>query len=118
MTASQPSSCNSSTLSGDDTTPTGVPPPLSTYCTAYPPSPPDAPQTSTVSPCFMSTPLCDTSMRYEVELHSALHAASSQERCAGFGIDWLALTTVRSARPPKFDSNPQMRWLVASMESS
>src|SRR4051794_3887476 len=66
----------------------------------------------------MSTPFCDTSMRYDVELHSALHAASSHDRCAGFGMSWLAFTTVRSASPPKFDSKPQMRWFVASMESS
>ena len=66
----------------------------------------------------MRAPLGDTSMRYEVELHSALIAASSQLRCRGFGMIWLALTTVTSARPPKFDSKPQMRWLAASIESS
>src|SRR4051812_17534551 len=73
---------------------------------------------NTTSPCFIAAPLCDTSMRYEVELHSALHAASSHVRCLGLGISWLALTTVRSARPPKLVSKPQMRWLLASMESS
>ena len=57
-------------------------------------------------------------MRYEVELHSALQAASSQLRWAGFGISWLAFTTVRSASPPKFDSKPQIRWFAASMASS
>ena len=58
ITASQPRSCSSSALSGDDTTPTGMPPPLSTYCTAYPPMPPVAPQTSTTSPCFIRAPCC------------------------------------------------------------
>jgi hypothetical protein len=53
-----------------------------------------------------------------VLLQSALQAASSQVRCAGFGISWLALTTAISARPPKFVSKPQMRWLVAIIESS
>src|SRR4051794_5456121 len=33
-------------------------------------------------------------------------------------MSWLALTTVRSARPPKLVSKPQMRWLAASIESS
>ena len=66
----------------------------------------------------MRAPLGETSMRYAVELHSALTAASSQLRCVGFGMSWFALTTVTSARPPKFDSKPQMRWLAASMESS
>ena len=57
-------------------------------------------------------------MRYDVELQSALTAASSHVRCVGLGISWLALTRARSARPPKFVSKPQMRWLVASIESS
>src|SRR4029434_11087376 len=53
-----------------------------------------------------------------VEAHRPLTADSSQVRWAGLGMIWLALTTVRSARPPKFDSKPQMRWLAASIESS
>ncbi len=52
-----------SPFSADETTPTGVPPPLRTYCTAYPPSPPVAPQISTASPCFMPPALALTSMR-------------------------------------------------------
>ena len=66
----------------------------------------------------MGAPLRDTSMRYAVELHRALMAASSQLRWRAFGMSWLAFTTARSARPPKFDSKPQMRWLAASIESS
>src|SRR5688572_19006380 len=66
----------------------------------------------------MATPLCDTSMRYEVELVSALTAASSHVRWAGLGMSWLAFTSATSAKPPKFDSKPQMRWLAASMESA
>ena len=66
----------------------------------------------------MAAPLWLTSIRYDVELHSALTTASSHVRWAGLGMSWLALTTVRSARPPKLDSKPQMRWLVASIESS
>ena len=54
----------------------------------------------------------------DVELHSALTAASSHVRWVGFGISWLAFTTDRSARPPKFVSKPQIRWLAASIESS
>ena len=49
---------------------------------------------------------------------SALTAASSHVRCAGFGISWFAFTTVSSASPPKLVSKPQIRWLVASIESS
>ena len=66
----------------------------------------------------MRAPLGETSIRYAVELHNALMAASSQLRCVGFGINWFAFTTAMSARPPKFDSKPQMRWLAASIESS
>ena len=80
--------------------------------------PPVAPQMSTESPCVTGAPLCETSMRYAVELHSALTAASSQLRCVALGISWLAFTTAMSARPPKFVSKPQMRWLTASIESS
>jgi hypothetical protein len=47
-----------------------------------------------------------------------LTADSSHVRCEGLGMSWLALTIDRSARPPKFDSKPQMRWLAASIESS
>ena len=57
-------------------------------------------------------------MRYDVELHSALTADSSHVRWVGFGMSWFAFTSARSARPPKFVSKPQMRWLVASIESS
>ncbi len=32
-------------------------------------------------------------------------------------MSWLAFTTQRSARPPKFVSNPQINWLLASIES-
>ena len=71
--------------------------------------PPVAPQISTESPCFMRAPLSLTSMRYDVELHRAFTAASSQVRWDGLGINWLAFTTARSARPPKFVSKPQMR---------
>ena len=42
-----PSSRSSSARFSDDTTPTGVPPPFFTYCTAYAPMPPVAPHTST-----------------------------------------------------------------------
>ena len=111
-------SLSSFARSGDDTTPIGVPPPLSTYWIAYAPMPPVAPHTSTESPCFMRAPLSPTSMRYDVELQSALTAASSHVRWVGLGISWLAFTTDRSASPPKFVSNPQIRWLAASIESS
>ena len=106
-----------SARSGDDTTPIGVPPPFSTYWTAYPPMPPVAPQMSTLSPCFIRAPCSPTSMRYEVELHSALTADSSHVRWVGLGISWFALTMLRSASPPKFVSKPQIRWLAASIES-
>src|SRR4028118_1184067 len=33
-------------------------------------------------------------------------------------MSWFALTMLRSARPPKFVSKPQIRWFVASIESS
>ena len=41
----------------------GVAPPLRAYCVAKPPSPPEAPQISTLSPCFMPAPLRLTSWR-------------------------------------------------------
>ena len=63
MTASTPRSWSSSTFSGEETTPTGVPPPLRTYCTAKLPRPPLAPHTSTLSPWVIGAPLCETSMR-------------------------------------------------------
>ena len=96
----------------------GVPPELRTCWTANEPIPPDAPQTSTLSPWVTGAPFLDTSMRYAVELHSALIAASSHDRCVGLGMSWFALTTEMSARPPKFVSNPQIRWLFESIESS
>src|SRR6478752_6813529 len=80
--------------------------------------PPVAPQTSQASPWVRLPAWGLTTMRYEVLLHSALQAASSQVRCLGLGISWLALTTVRSASDPKLVSKPQMRWLAASIESS
>ena len=52
-----------SAFSGDDTTQTGVAPPLSAIWVAYEPSPPLAPQISTMSPCFMPAPLRLTSWR-------------------------------------------------------
>ena len=63
MTASTPRSLSRATFSGEETTPIGVPPPLSTYWTAKLPRPPLAPQTSTLSPWVMRAPLGETSMR-------------------------------------------------------
>src|SRR5690606_3000095 len=102
---------------GLDTTHTGIAPPLSAYWVAYEPRPPEAPQMSTTSPCFMLAPLADTSWRYAVELTRPGLAASSHVRCFGFGISWLALTSVSSASPPKFVSKPQMRCSVSSIVS-
>ena len=56
-------SCSSAARSGDDTTPTGVPPPFSTYWHAYAPMPPLAPQTSTVWPCVICEPFGLTIIR-------------------------------------------------------
>ena len=56
MTASTPSSFNNAARSGDDTTPTGVPPPFNTYWHAYAPMPPLAPQISTVWPWVICEP--------------------------------------------------------------
>ena len=41
----------------------GVPPPLSTYCTAKLPRPPLAPHTRTLSPWVIRAPLGETSIR-------------------------------------------------------
>ena len=71
-----------------------------------------------LSPWVMPAPLGETTMRYAVELHSALMADSSHVRCVGLGISWLALTTAISARPPKLVSKPQILWLTAIIESS
>ena len=54
---------NTCAFSGELTTPTGMPPPFNTYCNAYAPMPPEAPQIKTTSPCFMLAPFFDTSMR-------------------------------------------------------
>ncbi len=63
MTCSTPISCSSAARSGDDTTPTGVPPPFSTYWQAYAPMPPLAPQTRTVWPCVICAPFGLTIIR-------------------------------------------------------
>ena len=44
-------------------------------------------------------------------------AASSQVRCSGLGISWLALTIATSARPPKLVSKPQIRCEGSSIVS-
>src|SRR2546423_13093247 len=118
MTSSAPIRWHSSAFSGLDTTQTGTPPPLSTNWVAYEPRPPEAPQISTTSPCFSCAPWCETSRRYAVEFTSPGQAASSQLRCAGLGISWLALTRASSARPPKFVSKPQIRCCGSSIVSS
>ena len=71
----------------------------------------------TLSPCFMSPPFLLTSWRYAVQLTSPGDAASSQVRCSGLGISWLALTMATSARPPKLVSKPQIRCSVSSIVS-
>src|SRR5215216_5781369 len=106
-----------SAFSGDDTMHTGIAPPFSANCVAYEPRPPDAPQTSTTSPCFMLAPFAETSCRYAVLFTNPGDAASSQVRCAGFGISWFDLTSASSARPPKFVSKPQIRCSESSIVS-
>src|SRR6266700_6419569 len=106
MISSAPIRRQISAFAGDDTTHTGIAPPFNANCVAYEPRPPDAPQTSTTSPCFMSAPLRDTSCRYAVELTSPGAAASSHDRCLGLGISWLDLTSASSASPPKLVSKP------------
>src|SRR4051794_30723017 len=99
----------SSAFSGDDTTQTGMAPPFSANWVAYEPRPPDAPHTSTTSPCFRLAPLDDTNCRYAVELTRPGLAASSQVRWGALGINWFDFTSAISARPPKLVSNPQIR---------
>src|SRR4051812_8759778 len=70
-----------------------------------------------MSPCFIPAPLPETSWRYAVELTSPGDAASSQVRCAGFGISWLDFTSASSASPPKFVSKPQIRCSESSIVS-
>src|SRR6478735_6767596 len=101
-----------------ETTQTGWAPPLRAYCVAKPPRPPEAPQIRTLSPCFMSPPFFETSWRYAVQFTRPGEAASSQVRCAGLGISWLALTSATSARPPKLVSKPQIRCCGSSIVSS
>src|SRR3954471_5400116 len=101
MTSSAPIDRQISALSALETTHTGVAPPLRAYCVAKPPSPPEAPQIRTLSPCFMSPPFLLTSWRYAVQLTRPGDAASSHVRWAGLGISWLALTRAMSASPPK-----------------
>src|SRR6266508_3103710 len=65
----------------------------------------------------MSAPLRETSCRYAVEFTRPGLAASSQVRCAGFGISWFDFTSAISARPPKLVSNPQIRCSESSIVS-
>ncbi len=106
-----------SAFSSLETTHTGVAPPLRAYCVANPPRPPDAPQISTLSPCFIPAPLRLTSCRYAVELTSPGEAASSQVRWAALGISWFDLTRAISASPPKLVSKPQIRCSGSSIVS-
>ena len=92
-----------------ETTPTGVPPEFKTCWTAKEPRPPEAPQTSTTSPWVTGAPLRETSMRYAVELHNRVDRRLLPLRWVGLGMSWFAFTTVMSASPPKFVSNPQIR---------
>ncbi len=64
MTASAPMDRQISAFSGEETTQIGLAPPASANWVAYEPSPPLAPQISTLSPCFMPAPLRETSWRY------------------------------------------------------
>ncbi len=93
-------------------------PPLRANWVAYEPRPPEAPQISTTSPCFIAAPFLETSCRYAVELTSPGLAASSQLRWAGLGISWFVLTRASSARPPKLVSKPQIRCSGSSIVSS
>src|SRR5215469_7243344 len=97
MTYSAPIDRQISAFSGDETTQTGVAPPLSANWVAYEPRPPDAPQINTVSPCFIWAPWWETSWRYAVELTRPGQAASSQLRWVGRGMSWLAFTRAISA---------------------
>ena len=117
MISSAPMLRQIAAFSSLETTQTGVAPPPRANCVAYDPRPPLAPQTSTTSPCFMPAPLRETSCRYAVEFTSPGLAASSQVRCAGFGISWLDFTSASSARPPKFVSKPQIRCSGSSIVS-
>ncbi len=63
MISSAPSLRAIAAFSSLETTQTGTAPPLRAYCVAKPPRPPLAPQTSTLSPCFMSAPFLLTSWR-------------------------------------------------------
>ncbi len=106
-----------SAFSSLETTQTGTAPPLRAYWVAKPPRPPEAPQIRTLSPCFMSPPFLLTSWRYAVQLTRPGEAASSQVRCSGLGISWLALTSAIWASPPKLVSKPQIRCSGSSMVS-
>src|SRR4029079_13848350 len=117
MISSAPMARQIDAFSSLETTQTGVAPPLMAYCVAKPPSPPEAPQISTLSPCFMPAPLRLTSWRYAVELTRPGAAASSQVRCRGLGISWLDLTSATSASPPKLVSKPQIRCSGSSLVS-
>ena len=90
----------------------GVPPAVEHVLDREGPMPPVAPQISTLSPWVTGAPLRETSIRYAVELHSALTAASSQRQVGRLGHELVRLHQAMSARPPKFVSKPQMRWLV------
>ena len=117
MISSAPIARQISAFCGEDTTQTGIAPPFSAYWVAYEPRPPDAPQISTTSPCFIPAPLRETSCRYAVELTSPGLAASSQVRWSGLGISWFVLTSAISARPPKLVSKPQIRCSGSSIVS-
>ncbi len=92
-TTSHPSLRAASAFSSEPTTPTAIPPPFFTNWAAYAPSPPDAPQISTTSPCFIRAPRSLTSIRYAVPAHAGIVAASSHVKWAGLGMSWLARAT-------------------------
>ena len=63
MISSAPMERAIAAFSSFETTQIGTAPPLRAYCVAKPPRPPEAPQTRTLSPCFMLPPFLETSWR-------------------------------------------------------
>ena len=115
MTASQPRSLSSAARSGDETTPIGVPPPFqnvlhavtadTTGCT------PDQHQIALLhSSAVVAHQRTANSLNCKLVTAPSSHVRVARHQLIGFDHRDIGGTRVVS--------NPQMRWLVASIESS
>src|SRR3954469_18555879 len=89
-----------SALDSSDTIAMALAPEAATGCTPNTPSPPDAPQISTLSPGLSVCGAWRNSMREAEASVSVEQADSSRVRCGGFGISCRACTRQNCANEP------------------